>query len=44
MLHSITSPVAIYHNIIYSGKFSRGPIFMVFVDDLRLTAKIKPAK
>ena len=27
----------------YSGKLSRGPIFMVFKDD-PLTTKIKPAK
>ena len=27
--------------ILYSGKFSRGPIFAVFVDD-RLIVKIKP--
>ena len=27
----------------YSGKFLRGPIFAVFVDD-SLTAKIKPVK
>ena len=29
--------------ILYSRKFLRGPIFMVFTDD-RITAKIKPAK
>ena len=30
------------YRILYSGKFSRGPIFTVFADDL--TVKIKPAK
>ena len=32
-----------YMYVPYSGKLSRGPIFVVFADD-RLNAKIKPTK